>query len=338
MIILDGSRGEGGGQILRTALALSLVTGRAFRIEKVRAGRERPGLLRQHLAAVRAATAVGAAAVEGAELGSKALSFAPRGIHGGSHHVDVGSAGSATLVFQTVLPALLRAGAASHLTLVGGTHNQAAPPFEFLARAFAPLLARMGARLDLELDAVGFHPAGGGRFRAVVHPCASLAPLVLLERGAILEQHVRALLSRVPEHVGEREIATLVHELGWPRADARSEHVGSAGPGNALLVTVRCEHVTEVFTGFGARGVRAEDVARSVVREIRAWLDAGVPVFEHLADQLVLPLALAEGASSFRTVAPSRHLTTQIETVRLFLDREIRVDDEGEGAYRVTVA
>lgn len=338
MIVLDGSRGEGGGQILRTALALSLVTGRAFRIEKIRAGREKPGLLRQHLAAVRAAEAVGAAAVEGAELGSKTLSFTPSGIHAGSHHFDVGSAGSATLVFQTVLPALLRAGAPSHLTVVGGTHNVAAPPFDFLAQAFVPLLARMGARIDLDLETVGFYPAGGGRFRAVVHPCATIAPLVLLERGAILERRVRALLGRVPEHVAEREIATLVRELAWPSADARAEQVQSPGPGNALVVTVRCEHVTEVFTGFGARGVRAEDVARGVVREIRAWLDAGVPVFEHLADQLVLPMALAEGASSFRTVAPSRHLTTQIETVRVFLDREIRVTDEGKGVYLVLVS
>jgi RNA 3'-terminal phosphate cyclase (ATP) len=337
MIIVDGSRGEGGGQILRTALALSLVTGRAFRIERIRAGRSKPGLLRQHLAAVRAAETIGAAAVEGAVLGSKALSFAPNGIHPGSRHFDVGSAGSATLVFQTVLPALLRAEAPSHLTLVGGTHNQAAPPFPFLARAFVPLLARMGARVDLELDAVGFHPAGGGRFRAVVHPCPALAPLVLLEPGAVLERHARALLSRVPEHVAAREIATLVRGLGWTDADARAEQVTSPGPGNALVVTIRCEHVTEVFTGFGARGVRAEDVARGVVREVRAWLDAGVPVFEHLADQLVLPMALAAGRSELRTVAPSQHLATQVETVRLFLERDIRIEDEGAGAYRVIV-
>lgn len=337
MIILDGSRGEGGGQILRTALALSLVTGRPFRIEKIRAGRSKPGLLRQHLAAVRAAEAIGAATVSGADLGSKTLSFAPSGIHPGDHHFDVGSAGSATLVFQTVLPALLRAGAPSHLSFVGGTHNEAAPPFPFLAQAFAPLLARMGARVDLELDAVGFYPAGGGRFRAVIHPCAAFAPLVLLERGAIVERQARSLLCRVPAHVAEREIATVVRELGWTDADARGEEVESAGPGNALVVTLRCEHVTEVFTGFGARGVRAEDVARRVVREVRAWLDAGVPVFAHLADQLVLPMALAEGRSSFRTVAPSMHLTTQIETVRLFLERDIRVVAEGKGAFRVDV-
>lgn len=337
MIVLDGSRGEGGGQILRTALGLSLVTGRPFRIERIRAGRSKPGLLRQHLAAVRAAEGVGAARVVGAELGSKTLSFEPNGIHAGSHHFDVGSAGSATLVFQTVLPALLRAEAPSHLTLVGGTHNHASPPFPFLADALAPLLARMGVRLELVLETAGFYPAGGGRFRAVVHPCVALSPLVLLERGAIRERHVRALLCRVPEHVAAREIATLTSELAWRDADARMEEVRSPGPGNALVVAVRCEHVTEVFTGFGVRGVRAEDVARGVAREIRTWLEADVPVFEHLADQLVLPLALADGSSSFRTVAPSMHLVTQIETVRAFVDREIRIDDEGSGAHRVTI-
>jgi RNA 3'-terminal phosphate cyclase (ATP) len=334
VLTLDGSRGEGGGQILRTALGLSIVTGRPFRIEKIRAGRSKPGLLRQHLTAVRAAKEIGDAVVEGDALGSKALAFTPRGLRAGNHRFDIGSAGSATLVLQTILPALLHADAPSTITLEGGTHNPSSPPFPFLRDAFAPLLARMGVRLDLDLETAGFYPAGGGRMRAVVHPRSDLEPLLLLDRGEIRQRLVRVIAHRIPEHVARREIDTL-GSLGWSDADAEIEEVQSPGAGNVLVASVRCDHVTEVFTGFGERGVRAEDVARRVAKEAQAWLDAGVPVGEHLADQLILPMALSSGASAFRTVAPSMHLTTQLETVRLFLERDFDVTEFGTGRYEI---
>ena len=167
MLLIDGSQGEGGGQILRTALGLSLVTGTAFRIEKIRAGRAKPGLLRQHLTAVNAATVIGDALVDGAELGSPALVFRPRSVRPGAYRFAVGTAGSASLVLQTVLPPLLTAGASSILTLEGGTHNPWAPPFDFLARAFLPLLERMGAPVRAAIQRYGFYPAGGGQFTVV---------------------------------------------------------------------------------------------------------------------------------------------------------------------------
>lgn len=338
MLTLDGSRGEGGGQILRTALGLSIVTGRPFRIEKIRAGRSKPGLLRQHLTAVRAAKEIGDAIVEGDVLGEKTLSFTPRDLRPGNHRFDIGSAGSATLVLQTILPALLHAGAPSTVTLEGGTHNPFSPPFHFLRDAYAPLLARMGVRLGLALERAGFYPAGGGLMRATIHPRTDLEPLVLLERGAVLERIVRVIAHRIPEHVARREIDTLA-SLGWADADTEVEEVQSPGAGNVLMATARCEHVTEVFTGFGERGVRAEDVARRVAKEAQTWLDSGAPVGEHLADQLVLPMALSSGASAFRTAAPSKHLTTQLETVRAFLERDFTVTDEGRGVHRIaTVA
>jgi RNA 3'-terminal phosphate cyclase (ATP) len=340
VIAIDGSKGEGGGQILRTALGLAIVTGQPFRIERIRAGRSKPGLLRQHLTAVRAAEAVGDAVVEGGTLGSQTVTFTPRAIRGGTHRFAVGSAGSATLVLQTILPALLRATEPSDIEIEGGTHNSSSPPFPFLADAFAPLLGRMGARVDLELVAFGFYPAGSGKLRATIAPCTQLARLELLERGAIAQRRVRVLLSRVPEHVATRELATLRAELGWPDdagVDARTESVQSAGPGNVLVVTVASENVTEVFTGFGERGTRAEDVARRVSREVKDYLGAGVPVGEHLADQLVLPMALGDGGM-FRTVVPSKHLLTQIDVVRTFTGRETRITDEGGGVHRVAVA
>jgi RNA 3'-terminal phosphate cyclase (ATP) len=276
--------------------------------------------------------------VSGASLGSTALDFTPRALRGGAHRFEVGSAGSATLVFQTVLPALLRASEPADLEIEGGTHNSAAPPFPFLAEVFAPILRSIGARIDLELVRPGFYPAGGGLFRARVEPSHALRPLVLEERGAITARRVRALVCRVPEHVAAREIDTLLDELSWRGiADAAPEVVASAGPGNVLLVTIATEHVTEVMTGFGERGVRAEEVARRTAAEVRGWLDAEVPVGEHLADQLILPMALG-GGGTFRTVTPSLHLRTQIETVRRFLGREIRLGEEDRGRWRVEVA
>jgi RNA 3'-terminal phosphate cyclase (ATP) len=178
-ITIDGATGEGGGQILRSTLALSLVTGRPFRIENIRAGRAKPGLLRQHLTAVQAATQVSQARVTGADLGSRTLSFEPSQVRGGDYRLAVGTAGSATLVFQTVLPALLRAREATRLTLEGGTHNPLAPPFDFLAKTFLPIVRRMGASVDVRLDAYGFYPAGGGSFTATIELCARLCPVTL---------------------------------------------------------------------------------------------------------------------------------------------------------------
>lgn len=337
MMVLDGSHGEGGGQIVRTALTLAMVTGTPVTIEKVRARRPKPGLLRQHLTALRAAQAVSDAEVSGDELGSRTFTFAPRAVRGGSYRFDVGSAGSAMLVLQTLVPALLFAREPSVVEVAGGTHNPLAPPYPFFETAYLPLLRRMGVNVSSELVTAGFYPAGGGLVRIAIEPCKHLGELVLLDRGAIREKRIRALTSRIPPHVARREIDTLMHQLGWQDVDARSEAVASDGPGNVLLAIVEAEHVTEVFSGFAERGVRAEEVAARVAREVRAWVDAGVPVGQHLADQLVLPMALGAGGA-FRTVTPTPHLRTHVELLGRFTGRVIDVRDEGHGAYRVDVA
>ncbi|HWQ93565.1 MAG TPA: RNA 3'-terminal phosphate cyclase, partial [Clostridia bacterium] len=218
MITIDGSQGEGGGQILRTSLALSLVTGQPFRMERIRAKRRKPGLLKQHLTAVEAAKTVGCAQVEGAVLNSQTLAFQPGPVTPGNYRFAVGTAGSATLVLQTVLPALLTAAGHSTLTLEGGTHNPMAPPFDFLARSFIPQIQRMGPSVELELRRHGFFPAGGGRFHARIAPAKKLSRLDLLERGAIRSRQACVLLSKLPEHVAQRELAVVRDELNW-RAD-----------------------------------------------------------------------------------------------------------------------
>jgi RNA 3'-terminal phosphate cyclase (ATP) len=268
MILIDGSSGEGGGQIVRTALSLSLLTGQPVRIENMRAGRAKPGLMRQHLTAVEAAAKVGRAQVEGASVGSKSLTFTPGEVSAGDFSFAVGTAGSATLVLQTVLPALLTAGGPSRLTLEGGTHNPLAPPFDFLQRSFLPLLAAMGPWLEAKLERPGFYPAGGGRFTVEISPAASLAPLELLERGEIVGRRARALIAHLPESIAQRELQLVRDKLGWEQGWLSSEKVeGSTGPGNVLMLEATSAAVTEVVTGFGERGVPAEQVAdRAVAR------------------------------------------------------------------------
>jgi len=333
---IDGSRGEGGGQVLRTALALSLVTGTPFRMTNIRAGRSRPGLLRQHLTAVSAAEAVGGAEVSGAEPGSQELTFRPGPVRAGDYHFAVGTAGSATLVLQTVLPPLLFAPGESTLLLEGGTHNPAAPPYNYLERVYLPLLHRMGPRVETTLERPGFYPAGGGRFRASVTP-APLQPIELPERGEVVRRSVRAAVSRLPLHIAEREAETARALLGWEPGEAAAETwEGSPGPGNVVSVEVESEHVTERFTTFGEKGVSAERVATRAAEEARRYLAAGVPVGEHLCDQLLLLCALARGGT-FRTLPLDGHSATQLETFAHFLDVRVRVEEIGPEVREVRV-
>lgn len=319
LVTIDGSEGEGGGQMLRTSLALSVVTGRPLRVHAIRAGRERPGLLRQHLACVRAAAAVGAAEVVGDALGSTEIAFHPRGLVPGAHRFVVGSAGSAILVLQTVLPALWCAPAPSTLVLEGGTHNPAAPPYDFLVKAFLPLLERMGPHVSARLERVGFYPAGGGRLTVEVRPSPGLAPLHLPERGALGARTARVLVANVPSHVAGREVRRLASRLPAEHWRVDVERLDDeAAAGNAILLEVVCAHATEVFSAFGARGIRAETVADTAVDAMRRWLAADVPVGPHLADQLLLPLALA-GLGSFLTTAPTPHTVTNQAVIGRFL-------------------
>jgi RNA 3'-terminal phosphate cyclase (ATP) len=341
MIAIDGAQGEGGGQILRSSLALSLVTGRAVRLQNIRAGREKPGLMRQHLAAVRAAAEVGAAEVQGDEIGSQSLEFRPTTVRGGQYSFSVGTAGSATLVLQTVLPALLVADERSELTLEGGTHNPWAPPFDFLAHAYFPLINRMGPTVAVGLERHGFFPAGGGRFTVAIEPAKALTSFDLLERGEITHRCVTALVANLARSIGQREVDVVAEKLTWPPAAFRVDSsIASAGPGNVLLVEVHSEHVREVFTGFGRFGITAEKVAHEVVREVREYLASGVPVGQYLADQLLLPLGIAAWQTgrggSFRTLPLSRHATTQADLLRVFLDVTINIEREPSGC-RVSV-
>src|SRR5262245_23319752 len=254
MLILDGSMGEGGGQILRTSLALSLVSGTPFRLENIRGKRSKPGLLRQHLAATKAAESIGAT-VEGAELGSSRIEVQPGAVRGGGYRFAVGSAGSACLVLQTVLPPLLASGEAAQITFEGGTHNPFAPPFDFIERAFLPVLSGMAAKLKLALNRPGFYPAGGGSFDPAPGAGSSVYGPALPQRGETVGRHAHALVAHLPGEIAKRELAVVREKLGWSEAETRITQIEeSPGPGNALLLELESEHVREICTGFGQKG------------------------------------------------------------------------------------
>lgn len=329
MLVIDGSVGEGGGQILRTSLALSLITGTPVRLENIRAKRSKPGLLRQHRTAVEAAIAIGAV-VEGGELGSQQVVVDPGATRGGDHVFAVGSAGSACLVLQTVLPPLLAAGEAAQLVFEGGTHNPYAPPYDYIERVFLPVLRRMGANVETRLERRGFYPAGGGRFVVNIAPGGRLRPIDLLDRGNLVARRALAIISSVPYSVAERELSVVAEELGWESAELEciSDRT-SPGPGNVLFLEVEHEEITEMFVGFGERGVRAEKVARRGVDEVRRYLRGRSPVGVRLADQLMLPFAIA-GGGAFRTGRLSDHASTNLQIIERFLPGLTRVEEDGD--------
>ena len=331
MIIIDGSLGEGGGQILRTSLTLSMVTGKPFTIENIRAGRKKPGLMRQHLTAVKAAAAICGAETRYAEVGSTRLVFEPGRVEAGSHEFNIGSAGSTSLVLQTLLMPLALADAPSRLIVQGGTHNLAAPPFEFIERAFLPLLARIGFRASIRLNRPGFFPAGGGEIDVEIEPAAKLQPLVLESRGALVRRRVEAQVANLPFAIAKREVAHAGAMLGWERQDFAPRQIDdAASTGNVVLIEVEHETVTEIFTGFGRQGVSAEAVAASAAIEALDYLAAPHASGPHLADQLLLPLALGAGGR-FTTGPLTDHTQTNIATIQRFLDVSVQVHAGAEG-------
>ncbi|HHI80630.1 MAG TPA: RNA 3'-terminal phosphate cyclase [Planctomycetes bacterium] len=383
---IDGSLGEGGGQILRSSLSLSLLTGRPFTLTNIRAKRKKPGLLRQHLTAVLAAAQVSGSTVHGAELGSDRLEFEPAAPRRGDYHFNIGSAGSTILVLQTLLPAFLPPSAArgnakdamgdprgyshpmpkgngkekengkekgkgkedshassretakvdSHaspqavnpgagplagpvrFTLEGGTHNPFAPPYGFFANAFLPILQRMGVPVSAELHRPGFYPAGGGRLSLQLGSVPSLKPLDLTERGPLQHIHARILSAHLDPNVAKRESRVLQKRLNLPpEAIEIQDFPNSAGPGNLIEVHIHHQNIHEVITSVGRKSLRAESVAQRAATQTRNYLASQAPVGPHLADQLLIPFALA-GRGSFRTLPLTPHCRTNLDILQQF--------------------
>ena len=338
MIVIDGSTGEGGGQILRSSLSLSLATGTPVRIENIRAKRQKPGLLRQHLTAVNAAIEIGGGEADGATLASKTLTFTPGHVLAGVYKFTIGTAGSGTLVLQTILPALMTAGGTSHITIEGGTHNPMAPPFDFLKKSFLPVIARMGPKITADLSRYGFYPAGGGCFHVAVDPCERLTPIDSLERGEIVSRSSTAIIANLSRSIGRREIETVTKLLNWESQSSELVQTrDSVGPGNVIYVEIGTSTgLTQLFCGFGRLGASAEAVAAEAATAARSYLVSGAAVDEHLADQLLLPFALA-GGGSFTAEKLNSHARTNMDVITRFLPVEFRSSQEGS-ATRVRVS
>jgi RNA 3'-terminal phosphate cyclase (ATP) len=333
MIVIDGSEGEGGGQMVRNALALSLVTGQPFRIANIRGGREKPGLMRQHLTAVEAACAIGGEC-EGAAVGAAEIVFRPGAVRAGDYRFAVGTAGSTGLVLQTVLMPLLTADGPSRLTIDGGTHNMMAPPFEFIERAFLPILNRMGPSVEARLVRHGFYPRGGGRIEIDVVP-AALAPLDCLDRGERRAVSAVAMVAGLPFDIAKRELDTARHYLDWPEeAFAVRQLPDELGPGNALMLEANFANVTEIVTGFGKLGVAAESLAKTAAQRMAGYLGSSAFAGPYLADQLLLPFALA-GGGAFTTVKPSQHARTAADIIDRFTGLRFAFDQQENGVHLV---
>ena len=335
MINIDGQ--NGGGQLLRSALSLSLVTGQAFRMTGIRGLRKKPGLMRQHLTGVNASVEISGGSADGAELGSTELVFNPGAVLGGDYRYAIGTAGSACLLFQTLLPALMLAKDASTLRLEGGTHNPMAPTFDFLDECFLPQVRKMGAGVEIDLERHGFYPAGGGVIHSRIAPCAELHPLKLNARGDVVSKSVRVLVAHVPEDVGRREGEAAVRflsELGWSNDGILVETVESSGPGNVVSIGCGFENVSEMTIAFGERGKSGKVVAKEAAKAMRDYLGTKAVVGRRLADQLLLPIALA-GKGEFLTMAPSNHTRTNAELIAKFLDVEFAMEEVESGQWRV---
>jgi RNA 3'-terminal phosphate cyclase (ATP) len=337
-ITIDGSFGEGGGQILRTALSLSAVLRREVSVCNIRAGRPKPGLRSQHLAAARAAARVCGGELEGAGKGSMQVRFRPGPVSPGQYEFGTGTAGSATLVFQTLLPVLACADEPSTLGLSGGTHNPMAPPVDLIVESYLPSLRRMGLRASCDLVRHGFYPRGGGELRCAVEPWRRPRAPLLIE-GEVDWRPVKAdiLLADLPAHVAEREKSVLSRELDLLPEKIMIAHLpGELGPANVVMVKLSAAGRTAVLTAFGERGKRAEIVARQIAAEARALIASGAPVEPHLADQLLLPMVLGAGGT-FATSAVTGHTRTSVELIRLIAGLEIAVEKVRDDFWTVRV-
>lgn len=338
---LDGSHGEGGGQILRSGLALSILTGRPLKLVNIRANRPKPGLAHQHLMCVKAAAAVCNGRYTGGSVGSTALTFEPGAVAAGEYRFDIRTAGATGLVLHTVyLPLALRGATDSRVTVVGGTHVPHSPCYHFNAVTWAAYLKRMGVAVELEMTRPGFYPRGGGEIVARVRPCPGVRGLNLTSCPPLTTAGGFSAAADLPDKVNDRQARRLTNRLKDAGLEPDiDQETWENGPSTVAAVVFRQAPVPPLFFGIGERGRPAEAVADEAAEQAVAFRDSGCPVDPHSADQVILPLAFSPDASEFRVSEVTQHLLTNIGTIRAFVDRPISVaGDVGKpGTVRVGV-
>jgi RNA 3'-terminal phosphate cyclase (ATP) len=337
-LTIDGSQGEGGGQMLRTSLSLAAVLGRPVRIVNVRAGRPKPGLAPQHLTSCRAVAQVCGGELSGDELRSQTIELHPGGLAGGEFVFDVAditsSAGSVGLIFQAILPPLLYAREASHVILRGGTEVPWSPVFAYLQEVFRPVVERMGANVRLQRNRAGWYPAGGGEVEAWIEPVrGALRAVEMVARGEVRGLACYSTVSeRLPRHIARRQCEGVANELrGLTRVESHEEQPRSGGPGTACVAVARFARGAGGFTALGERGKKAEDVGAEAGRQLREFLQTQATVDERLADQLQLYAALAEGRTTVLTTRLTGHVQTNADVIRQLTDVSFEFADTPTG-------
>lgn len=345
MIEIDGSQGEGGGQVLRSALTLSVLTGLPFHIVNIRARRSKPGLAAQHLKSIDAAAAISKAEVQGAHLGSRELCFKPGGLRSGRYKFEIGTAGATTLILQTILLPLSRASSASTVIISGGTHVPASPCYHYIELNWLPCLRQMGIDAVLNLEQAGFYPQGGGRIQAIIRPSPRIRSLNLTQRGKLLDLRGISAVANLPRSIAERQrrqALLRLQELSAPgnKIEPKIKIVELPSPvkGTMLLLMAEFETGRACYFSLGELGKPAEKVADEAVTRLAEFLDSEGAIDQHLADQLLLPMSLADGASALRTSRITSHLLTNAEIIQLFLPVKITIEGEmgASGFVRVS--
>lgn len=327
-IEIDGSLGEGGGQILRTALSLSCITGYSLKLFNIRKARKRPGLMPQHITCVNAAAGISRAEVAGNEKGSSELTFVPDRIMPGDYTFDIQTAGSCSLVFQTLLPPLILSGKPSKVTIKGGTHVPLSPTYDYISDVFLPMLDRLGIKTGSSIERYGFYPKGGGVVCFSIHPVTTIRGMDLTSRGALLSVHGLSCVSNLPLSIADRQKMSLMQNLLMPDVDMQVMEVHSHGQGTFVFLKGEYENAFTGFSSLGERGKPAEAVGREAAEQFKAFNDSSACLDPHIADQIVLYLGLAKEDSTFTTSRITQHLITNLRVIEKFLD--IRYEIKGE--------
>lgn len=328
MIEIDGSLGEGGGQVLRTSLALSIITHQPFNITHIRARRAKPGLMAQHLKSVEAAATISNASVEGARLNSQELEFHPETVGPGRYHFSIGTAGSTSLVMQTIFIPLALSGGTSHVTISGGTHVPHSPCFHYLDLQWMVYLRRIGYEGQLNMEQAGFYPQGGGKVIATIHPAGELNPLELTQRGSLTKLSGISAVANLNPDIARRQKHRALQRLepAYPSVKIKTQELMSFTKGTCLLILGEFEENSCCYFSLGERGKPAERVADEAVDAFEAYIKTNAAIDQYLADQLLLPLAFTRGESRLHTSQVTSHLITNAEIIRKFTQTKITIE------------
>lgn len=339
MIEIDGAMGEGGGQVLRSCLSLSLATNQEFKIANIRLRRKKPGLRPQHLTSVEIAAKISQADIEGAELNSTSLFFSPKTIKPGNYRCHIGTAGATSLVLQTIYLPLFFSDKASNLTISGGTHAPIAPSFDFLKLHWAHYLGLLGLPVTLELEQAGFFPQGGGIIHATINPAKTISPLILVERGPLNQIRGLSAVANLDRRIAERQREQVIRRLGhkYSLNDIRIVQLPSKFKGTTIILVCDFENAQSCYFSLGALGKPAEKVADEVCDQIEAHIISRASLDEYISDQLLLPLSFAKSQSTLSTTKVTNHLLTNAEVIQAFLPTKINISGKIGSPGTITI-